>query len=142
MKTLNAGGNPTQDRQSSVKRFSEIVEPVFSKQGFKRLKGNSHAMYSEHLNTILLVTSCTSQTKMVRYTRDKIKDYRKMYGSDLKVFILYTRDFSEWKNKPTYQSVLRQIMDIKTITGIATGLGNLPTTLNKITQGEPFFSIG
>ena len=142
MKNFNAGGNPQQDRLESIQRFNEIIEPVFGKKGFIRLKGNSQVMYNGETNTVVMVTSCPSQVKMVGYTKSKIREYRKVYGKDVKIFIYYTRDYSEWRDKVVYQSTLRNILSLKSLTGISTGLNNLQSTLSSIVNGEPFWCIG
>lgn len=136
------GGNPLQDRKESVKRFNEIVYPVLSHKGFVKLKDNGHVMYNGEMNSLVIVTSCPSQTKMVGDSKSKIRKFRRQFGKDLNVYIYYTRDYSEWKDKPVYQTVLRQIMSIKTLSGISTGLSNLAPTLNKIENKEPFWLIG
>lgn len=141
MKTLNAGGNPLQDRKQSVERFKTIIEPVFKTQGFVRLKGNSHMMYNKESNTLLLTTAAPSQTSMPRATKDKIRSLRKIYGNDLKCFLLYTRDYSEWKDKPIYVSTLKYILKIPNLTGVGTGIANLPTIIKSIKNGEPFWNI-
>lgn len=141
MNTLSKGGNPTQDRKESMERFKTIIEPIFKGLQFKRLKGNSQFMYNEETNTMLIVTACPSQTNMPRATRDRIKQWRKVYGLNLKCYLLYTRDYSEWESKPTYVSTLRYMMNIKQLNGIGTGLKNLPMFINRITNGELFFAI-
>lgn len=139
MKTLNAGGNPLQDRKQSVELFKTIIEPVFKTNGFTRLKGNSHTMYNKETNTILLTTACPSQTKMPRATRDRINSLRKIYGKDLKCFLMYTRDYSTWKDKPVYVSTLKSILKITNLTGVGTGISNLPMIVKSIKNGEPFW---
>lgn len=141
MKKLVSGGNPLFDRKESMKRFDEIVEPVFKNKGFERLRGNSQIMYSKQKNSILITTSCPSKVEMYGDLKNKIRGFKKEYGNDVKIFLLYSRDYSEWSTKPIYQSTLKRIMTIRSLTGISTGLGTLTNTIDRIMNGDPFWSI-
>ena len=141
MTKLNNGGNPLLDRRESMKRFNDIVKPVFTNKGFVKLKGNSHVMYNSEKNSILITTACPSQFKDYSALKTKVTQLRKVYGNDVTIYLLYSRDLSEWSNKPTYMNTLQRIMTIKSLTGIITGLNNLPKTIDKILEREFFYNI-
>lgn len=139
IKSLN-GGNPMEDRKASQFRFDNILHPIFSSKGYVRLK-NSNTLYSESDNTLIITTSAPSQTKHYRDLKEKVRQFRKQYGKELSIYLVYSRNYSEWANKPVYQSTLRSILRLGSITGISVGLDNMEKLLHNISKKIPFHSI-
>lgn len=142
MSTLKLrGGNPTTDMKPAINRFKNILEPIFFNKGFRRISGNSHTMYSKSTNTVVIVTSSPSNVKDFVNIRDKSKKLRKKY-KDCYVYLIFSRDYSEWKDKEVYQGTLKRILKINQINGISTGISNLPNILEGIENKDNFWFIG
>lgn len=140
MINVNQGGNPLLDRKQAVERFNTIVEPVFLKQGFRRLDKRSHTLINDTSKTIVFVTSAPSQTKTPNDFKERIKQFKKEFEG-YSSYVLFTRDYSEWNNKTTYLNILKQVMAIRNISGIVTGLGNLTHMLKSVKSNEQFYII-
>jgi hypothetical protein len=140
MLKLNSGGNPLLDRKEAVERFNTIVEPVFLKKGFRRLNQRSQILINDETKSIVHVTSAPSQVKLPNDFKQKIKKFNKElegYSS----YVLFTRDYSEWKDKPVYLNTLTQVMGISKLSGVVTGLGNLPQMLKSVESNDRFYLV-
>lgn len=135
---LNKGGNPLLDRQEAVERFTKVVEPILTNQGFQKLKGNSQIMYNPQNNSAVVVTSAPSQVRMYGDLKSKIRLLSKMYGVK-DFYILYTRDYSEWKDKEVYISTMRRIMTIGKVKGVGSGIKNIIDFINSMNRSESFW---
>ena len=141
MQTLNSGGNPLLDREEAIERFNTIVEPVFLKRGFRRLNLRSQILINDETKSIVHVTSAPSQVKTPNDLKQKIKKFNKELEG-YSNYILFTRDYSEWKNKSVYLNTLKKVMAIPKLNGVATGLGTLTQVLNKVEVNDQFYLVG
>jgi hypothetical protein len=139
-KKMNIGGNPVLDRKPAMKRFNEIVLPVFIKQGYEKMR-NSQILYNQSDNKIIIVTSAPSKIEKFNDLKQKIKSFKKSFGNDVKIFLLFTRNYSEWSDKPIYQNTLQRIFKIGNLNGISVGLNDLESLLYNINRGETFYNI-
>lgn len=135
---LNTGGNPVLDRKEAVERFTKVVEPILTNQGFIKLKGNSQIMFNPQTNSAVVVTSAPSQVKMYGDLKSRIRLLSKSHGVK-DFYILYTRDYSEWKDKEVYLSTMRRIMGIGRIKGIGAGIKNIIEFINGVNRNESFW---
>lgn len=141
MQTLNSGGNPLLDREEAIERFNTIVEPVFLKRGFRRLNLRSQILINDETKSIVHVTSAPSQVKTPNDLKQKIKKFNKELEG-YSNYILFTRDYSEWKNKSVYLNTLKKVMAIPKLNGVVTGLGTLTQVLNKVEANDQFYLVG
>jgi hypothetical protein len=141
MQTLNSGGNPLLDREEAIERFNTIVEPVFLKRGFRRLNLRSQILINDETKSIVHVTSAPSQVKTPNDLKQKIKKFNKELEG-YSNYILFTRDYSEWKNKSVYLNTLKKVMAIPKLNGVVTGLGTLTQVLNKVEVNDQFYLVG
>jgi len=137
----NQGGNPLLDRKDSMERFTTIVEPVFLRQGFKRMNLRSQILINDETKTIVFVTSSPSQVTQPNDYKVKIKEFRKKYEG-YSPYILFTRDYTEWRDKPIYLNTLKKVMAIPNLNGIVTGLGNLTQLLKSSKNSDQLYMIG
>ena len=142
MSKLNSGGNPILDRKAAVERFNNIVEPVFSNRGFRKINKRTQILINDETKSIVHVTSAPSQRKTyndfkVKVNKFSVKEY-KGYSN----YILFTRDYNEWTDKDTYQSILKKVMSLPKLKGVSTGLGKLPDVLGNIESNNQFYLIG
>lgn len=140
MLKLNSGGNPLLDRKEAVERFNTIVEPVFLKKGFRRLNLRNQILINDETKTIVFVTSAPSQVKTPNDLKQKIKKFNKElegYSS----YVLFTRDYSEWKDKTVYVNTLKRVMSISKLNGVVTGLSNLTQMLTSIESNDQFYLV-
>lgn len=141
MQKLNSGGNPLLDREEAIERFNTIVEPVFLKRGFRRLNLRSQILINDETKTIVHVTSAPSQVKTPNDLKQKIKKFNKEFEG-YSNYILFTRDYSEWKTKSVYLNTLKKVMAIPKLNGVVTGLGTLTQVLNKVEANDQFYLVG
>ena len=135
---LNKGGNPVLDRKEAIERFTKVVEPILTNQGFIKLKGNSQIMFNPQTNSAVVVTSAPSQVRMYGDLKSKIRVLSKSYGVK-EFFILYTREYSEWKDKEVYVSTMKRIMTIGRVKGVGSGIKNIIDFVNSVNRNESFW---
>lgn len=140
MSVLVSGGNPVEDRKKAMKRFSTIVHPILSNQGFGLINKTSQIMYNEKQNIIIISTSAPSQTKMVNDLKVRVRKLKKFHNTS-DIYLLFTRDYNQWRDKPIYQSTLKRIMKISHIKGICVGLDKLELFVDSCMKKEPFYLI-
>ena len=140
MQTMNSGGNPLLDRRDAIERFNTIVEPVFLNKGFRRLNLRNQILINDETKTIVHVTSAPSQVKTPNDLKQKIKKFNKELEG-YSNYILFTRDYSEWKDKSVYLNTLKRVMGISKLNGVVTGLSNLTQMLNGIESNDQFYLV-
>ena len=63
MKTkLNSGGNPSEDAKPSIKRFKNIIKPIFGNQGFECISKTNKTNAIPLILILLLPTKTLTQT--------------------------------------------------------------------------------
>jgi len=137
---MNSGGNPLLDRRDAIERFNTIVEPVFLNKGFRRLNLRNQILINDETKTIVHVTSAPSQVKTPNDLKQKIKKFNKELEG-YSNYILFTRDYSEWKDKSVYLNTLKRVMGISKLNGVVTGLSNLTQMLNGIESNDQFYLV-
>ena len=140
MLRLNSGGNPLLDRKEAVERFNTIVEPVFLNRGFRRLNLRSQILINDVTKSIIHVTSAPSQVKLPNDLKQKIRKFNKELEG-YSHYVLFTRDYSEWKDKSVYENTLTRVMGISKLHGVVTGLGNLSQMIHSVESNDRFYLV-
>lgn len=142
MKNFNSksGGNPVEDRREAMIRFNTIVEPVFSNKGFRRLDKRSQILVNHESRSIVHVTSSPSQVKLPNDIKQKMRKLNKQLEG-YSHYVLFTRDYSEWKNKTVYENTLTRVLGITKLHGVVTGLNNLTKMLTSVQSGNRFYMV-
>jgi hypothetical protein len=141
MLNKSTGGNPVLDKEAAVERFERIIEPVFSKEGFTQPDKRSHIMINEDDKTMVVFTSAPSNTKLPRATQQRIRELKKSYKNYV-AYVVFTRDYDEWKDKDVYQATMRKVMGIPSVSGVVAGISNITKVLDGIKRREIFYNIG
>jgi|TARA_R110001606_G_scaffold7539_3_gene33226 hypothetical protein len=141
MQKLNSGGNPHEDAKAAKERFKTIVEPIFLNKNFRRLNKRNQILINDKTKSIVHVTSAPSQRKTYNDFKVKAKKYSLKEYEGYSNYVLFTRDYNEWKDKNTYQSTLKKVMSLPKVNGVATGLGHLTDVLSGIEANDKFYII-
>jgi len=134
-------GNPVNDVKASNERFKNGVKPVLANKGFIQLNKRSHTMVNHEAKTVILCMSAPSDTKYPGQKRDTIRKLRKQFGKDYVFYLHFNRPKQEWINKPVYQSILKQFVSFKSLTGVVIGIEELVVVLPDIDNKEIFYKV-
>lgn len=135
---LRMGGNPIEDAKEAKERYQMVVKPVLEPQGFKK-EGTSTNMYNKLLDTFLIIKSAPSSQKFEKEMKGTIIGIKKKYENP-KIKVLFTRDISDYPeaSKKSYMRRLKKLNRKNSISGIAVGIGNLPTLIKNINTNTNF----
>lgn len=134
-------GDPINDIKQSKERFNNGVEPCLLNQGFKRLNKREHTMIHHDKKIIMLCMSAPSGTSYPRAKRDLIRELRKKYGKDYIFYLHFNRPRNEWNEKPVYNSLLKQFVSFKSLSGVICGIEELILCIPKIIEKEIFYRV-